>query len=114
MTIGDRVKQAARWVAARSPVTLLIAGWIVFFLGSYPGYMSFEPTMQLFDVRNGVYTDANPPVMTAAWSLLEYVASGPFPMLALQSGLFLFGLAAILRTVLSPRAAAVTASLVLL
>lgn len=110
----ERVTQAGRWVATRSPTTFLIAGWVVFFLGSYPGYLSFESTMQLFDVRNGVYTDAHPAVMTGLWSLLEFVATGPFPMLALQSGLFLFGLAAILRTALSPRAAAITAAAVLL
>ncbi len=103
-----------RWASERSPKTWLFVGWIVFGLCSYPGYMSIDSGLQLFDVRNGVYTDAFPPVMTGVWSLLELVFAGPAPMLALQSGLFLFGLAAILRTVMSPRAAALTACGVLL
>jgi hypothetical protein len=52
--------------------------------------------------------------MTGLWSLLEWIAAGPFPMLVLQSGLFLFGLHALLRRVLSPRVAAVTAAAILL
>src|SRR3569832_1770177 len=47
--------------------------------------------------------------MSAVWGALEYVSAGPFPMLALQSGLLLFGLYALLRRVVVPRAAALTA-----
>lgn len=114
MTPGERAKLAARWITQRPPLAYLIAGWVVFTLGSYPGYMSFDSTMQLFAVRNGVYTDTHAPLMTLTWSLLEWIAAGPFPMLALQSGLFLFGAAAVLRTVVSPRKAAVLASCILL
>lgn len=85
----------------------------MFVLLCYPGYLSFDSTMQLYAVRTGVFTDYAP-VMTGIWSLLEWVAAGPFPMLLLESGLFLFGLHAILRRVLSPRAAAVLAAAVLL
>jgi hypothetical protein len=113
MTVGDRARQALRWLAERSPRQILFAGWIAFVLGCYPGYMSTDSALQLFTVRSGDYTDYSP-VMTALWGALEYVSAGPFPMLVLQSGLFLFGLHAILRTVLSPRAAAVTAAGVLL
>jgi hypothetical protein len=97
-----------------SPRWILIAGWIVFVLCTYPGAMSVDSALQLFDVRNGVYTDTYPPVMTAVWSLLEIVFAGPAPMLVLQSGLFLFGLAALLARILSPRAAAGVAVGVLL
>lgn len=114
MNASERARSFGRWLSSRPSLWYLFTGWIVFVLGSYPGYMSFDSTMQLFDVRNGVYTDGHAPVMTATWSLLEYIAAGPFPMLALQSGLFLFGVAAILRTQLSDRAAAVTAAAVLL
>ncbi|NVB77395.1 MAG: hypothetical protein HOV81_03290 [Kofleriaceae bacterium] len=110
---SERVRQIARWITSRPPIAYLIAGWIAFVLGSYPGYMSTESVLQLFTVRSGDYSDYAP-VMTAIWGALEYVVSGPFPMLALQSGLFLFGTAAILRTVLSPRAAAVASSFVIL
>ncbi len=96
-----------------SPRTILFVGWIAFVLGCYPGYLSGDSVLQLYTVRSGDFTDYSP-VMTALWSALEYVTAGPFPMLALQSGLFLFGLDAILRKLLVPRAAAVTASCVLL
>jgi hypothetical protein len=105
LNAGERGREIARWIASRPPTTYLVAGWIAFTLGAYPGYLSTDSTLQLYTVRSGDYTDYAP-LMTAIWSLLEWVVSGPFPMLALQSGLFLFGLAAILRTVLSPRAAA--------
>ncbi|HEX5064283.1 MAG TPA: hypothetical protein VFV99_33140 [Kofleriaceae bacterium] len=103
-----------RWTSELSPRTWLLVGWVIFGLCSYPGYLSIESGLQLYNVRTGVYSDAFSPVMTGLWSLLEVVFAGPAPMLALQSGLFLFGLAAILRTILSPRAAALTACGVLL
>ncbi|MEO8702117.1 MAG: hypothetical protein ABI867_18890 [Kofleriaceae bacterium] len=112
MSVVDGAKRGVRWIAAREPRTLLIAGWVVFVLAAYPGYMSVDSTLQLYTVRSGDYSDYAP-VMTALWGALEYVAAGPFPMLALQSGLFVFGLAALLRRVMSPRAAAVTAPAVL-
>src|SRR5579862_9430353 len=93
--------------------TILFAGWIAFVLGCYPGYLTTDSSLQLYTVRSGDFTDYSP-MMTALWSALEYVTAGPFPMLALQSGLFLFGLDAILRKLLAPRAAAVTATCVLL
>lgn len=95
------------------PRTILIAGWVLFALGCYPGYLSFDSTMRLYAVRSGVYTD-DAPLMTGIWSALEYVMAGPFPMLVLQSGLFLFGLYGVLRRFISPHAAAITAALVLL
>ena len=114
MMVRERVAQAGRWLASRSARWYLCAGWIFFLLGCYPGYLSIDSTLQLYQVRTGDYSDAFPPIMTAVWSLLEDVLSGPFPMVLLQSGLFLFGLAALLRTILSPRAAAFTAIGVLL
>ncbi len=82
-------------------------------LGCYPGYLSLDSILQLYTVRSGEFSDYAP-VMTAVWSLLEYALAGPFPMLVLQSGLFLFGAFAILRTVVSPRVAAVSAGCLLL
>jgi len=108
MTVGDRVRDVARWIAQRSPRTILIAGWVIFVLGCYPGYMSVDSALQLYTVRSGDYTDYAP-AMTALWGIIEYVAAGPFPMLALQSGLLLFGAYALLARVLAPRVAAVTA-----
>ena len=102
-----------RWIASRRPRTYLFAGWLLFALGCYPGYLASDGILQLYTVRSGEFSDYAP-VMTALWSLLEYVLAGPFPMLVVQSGLFLFGSFAILRTFLTPRAAAITAGCVLL
>jgi hypothetical protein len=108
--LGQRVWQ---WLTTRRPRAYLFTGWILFVLGSYPGYMSTDSILQLYTVRSGDFSDYSP-MMTAVWSTLEWVIAGPFPMLALQSGLFIFGAWAILATRLTPRVAAVTASLVLL
>jgi hypothetical protein len=108
MTLGDVLTRTRSWLAQRTPRQILCAGWIVFVLGCYPGYLSIDAVMQLYSVRTGDYTDYAP-VMTALWGALEYVMAGPFPMLVLQSGLALFGAYAIFARVLAPRAAAVTA-----
>ncbi|HEX4454613.1 MAG TPA: hypothetical protein VH143_27320 [Kofleriaceae bacterium] len=96
------------WLARRSPRAIVIAGWLAFVLGCYPGYLSVDSTLQLYTVRSGAYTDYAP-VMTALWSAFEWVFAGPFPMLVLQSGLVLFGLYAIGARVVRPRVAAVVA-----
>ncbi|HET9989134.1 MAG TPA: hypothetical protein VFQ65_11450 [Kofleriaceae bacterium] len=114
MTVRERVAQAGRWLASRSARWYLFAGWIFFILACYPGYLSVDSTLQLYQVRSGNYSDAFPPVMTFVWSVCENVLAGPFPMILVQSGLFLFGLAALLRTVVTPRVAALAAVCVLL
>ncbi|MEO8844394.1 MAG: hypothetical protein ABI591_32655 [Kofleriaceae bacterium] len=111
--MSEQTRAGLRWIAARTPRQILCAGWIVFAFGAYPGYLTREGVLQLYTVRSGDYSDYSP-VMTAIWGALEYVVSGPFPMLALQSGLFLFGLQAVLARVVTPRAAALTATGVLM
>ena len=109
-----QLDDARAWLARRSPRWILLAGWTLFGLLCYPGYLSYSSIEQLGQARTGVYTDLFPPVMTALWSLCEWVVAGPAGMLALQSGLFLFGLYAVLARVLRPRAAAIAASAVLI
>ncbi len=101
--------RAWRWLAERSPRQLLIAGWIGCVLLCYPGYLSFDSIEQLGQVRSGDFSDAYPPIMSFMWRLLEWVFAGPFLVLALQIGLFLFGAYGIARRMLVPRAAAVVA-----
>lgn len=112
--MGDRAsaiaRRVGRWFVGLSPRTILIAGWVVFLVGSYPGYASFDTGMQLAEVRAHAFTTSHPPLMSLLWAVIEYVAAGPAPMLVLQGGLLLFGMARVLRTVQSPRAAAVTAA----
>jgi hypothetical protein len=113
MTAGDRVRAVLRWLARRPPRAILIAGWLAFVLGCYPGYLSVDSALQLYTVRSGAYTDYAP-VMTALWNACEWVFAGPFPMLLLQSGLALFGLYAIGAQIVRPRAAAVVAVVLVL
>ena len=102
-----------RWLARRPPRAILIAGWLAFVFGCYPGYLSVDSSLQLYTVRSGAYTDYAP-VMSALWNAFEWVFAGPFPMLLLQSGLVLFGLYAIGAQVVRPRAAAVVAVVLVL
>jgi hypothetical protein len=94
---------------------ILIIGWVVFFAYCYPGFMSYDSVWQLEQAR-GIEprNEWQPPLMAWIWGLIDKVIAGPFPMLVIQSGAFLFGTAAILRHIMKPRAAAITASIVLL
>jgi hypothetical protein len=114
VNLDEPLRTARAWLARRSPRWIVFAGWIAFGLCCYPGYLSYDSIEQLGEARNHTYSDAYAPVMTWLWSLCEYVVAGPAGMLALQSGLFLFGLRAVLARVLSPRAAALAACGVLL
>ena len=107
------MSRAWSWVLQRRPRVFLLAGWIVFLLGAYPGYMSVDSTLQLYSVRSGDFTDYAP-VMSFVWAALEYVAAGPLPMLLLQSGLLLFGAYGVLATLIAPRRAAVGAAILLI
>lgn len=108
------MKRAWSWLQRRSPRSIVVAGWVLFMLGCYPGYMSVDSVMQFYDARGGVYNDTHPALMTALWRLGEVVIAGPATMLLLQSGLFLFGVYAVLRMLVRPRVAAVGAVAVLM
>jgi hypothetical protein len=109
-----RVTRAGRWLVGRSPMSILVAGWIGFGLLAYPGYLSYSAIEQFGEARIGTYSDAHPVLATVLWSYFGRVIAGPAPMLALQSGMFLFGLAAVFRRVMSPRAASAAAVATLL
>src|SRR5437588_4674599 len=103
----------ARLTALR-PRTILAIGFACFLLYAFPGYMSSDSVVQLVEARSGVRTDLHPPLMAFEWGLLDAIVAGPVLMLCLQGLLGLVGLYTLLRRVVSPRAAAVTASVVLL
>jgi hypothetical protein len=109
-----RPAQVWAWIVAQPPIAFLLGGWLAFVLGCYPAYMSLDSSLQLYEVRSGEYSDAHATLATLIWRMFEWVMAGPFPMLLLQSGLLLFGTAAVLRAVISDRAAAVGAVAVLL
>jgi hypothetical protein len=95
-----------------SPRFVLAAGFAVFLIYAFPGYMSTDSTAQLVEARTLVFSDAHPPLMAVQWALLDRIISGPLLMLLLQGALFLGGLYGIFLRLLSPRTAAWTAAVV--
>jgi len=106
------VRDLRGYVRALSPRAILVIGWLGFLLYAYPGYMSFDSIFQLRESRSGYLIDGHPPFMAVLWRGLEMFIAGPAGMLFVQSAAFLVGTFLILRTVMSPRAAAIAASLV--
>lgn len=97
-----------------TPRAILIAGWVVFMIYAYPGYMSYDSVWQLQQARHlEPYNDWHPPMMAVLWHVTDKLIAGPFPMLVLQSLAYLLGCNAILRHVMARRAAAVVAVLLL-
>ncbi|HEX4419771.1 MAG TPA: hypothetical protein VH165_17780 [Kofleriaceae bacterium] len=107
-------RRGGRAVRDASPRTILLIGFAVFVMYAFPGYMSNDSCDQLLDARGHAFSDAHPPVMAAEWLILDAIIAGPILMLLVQGVLFLGGLHGVLRRVMAPRAAALTAVLVLL
>lgn len=97
-----------------SPRTILVAGFTFFLLYAYPGLMSSDSVHQLHEARTHVYSNAHPPFMSAEWTILDGIVTGPLLMVMLQGALFLGGAFGLARQVLAPRAAAIAAVAVLL
>src|ERR1044071_6615561 len=83
-----------RYVTERG---LLLAGWLWFLVYAFPGFMSYDSTWALMQAR-GVepINEWQPPLLAFMWRYIDRIYSGPFPMLVIQSLLFLLGLNAIL------------------
>jgi hypothetical protein len=109
MALAVIARQLRPRLAAISPRAAAFAGYVVFLLYAYPGYMSSDSVDQLADSRVGDFTDMHAPVMTEIWRLVGYVVSGPFGMLALQGGLLLAGAIVLLERVMARRSAAIAA-----
>lgn len=98
----------------RSPLTVLVIGWLVFMLYAYPGYLSQDSVDQLLEARAGAFGGRHPPLMGAIWAVSDFVISGPLGMLLLQSVSFVAGVFLIARRWTSEWAAAWCAAGVLL
>ncbi|HEU0036487.1 MAG TPA: hypothetical protein VFQ53_38005 [Kofleriaceae bacterium] len=77
--------------------------------------MTTDSADQLLQARgvNPIH-DWHPPLMAALWRLTDKLIAGPFPMLVIQSSLFLLGLYRILQRIVAPRTAAIVAAATLL
>jgi hypothetical protein len=102
-----------RRLPAPSPRQLLILGWLGFMAYAFPGYMSFDSAFQLRMSRSGYLIDGHPPFMAAMWRFVELFVAGPVGMLVIQTTAFLIGAYLVFRTLMSPKRAAIVATLVL-
>ena len=107
---GSALRRARAWVAGLGPRPILVAGWAVFLVYAYPGYMSSDSVDQLLDARLGTFNDWHSPAMTEVWRWVGFTIAGPFGMLALQSLLVLLGAYALAVRSLPARTAALVAS----
>jgi hypothetical protein len=113
--VTPHLRRIAGWLdAAATRRRILVAGWLLFVIYAYPGYMSTDSVDQLLQARHGPIHDWYPPLMAYQWRWLDRIVSGPFLMLVVQSVTFLVGLAAILRHAMHARAAAIAAVAILL
>jgi hypothetical protein len=97
-----------------TPRRILVAGWLVFLLYCYPGFLKNDAVDMLIDSRYGQFTDAHSPMMAGVWRLVGVAISGPAGMLVLQSLLLLLSSYALLARSLTPRNAAIAAICILL
>lgn len=96
--------QASRFAR---PGVILAAGWFLLALYAFPGQMTAESFEALRQARTRFFAPENPPAWSAIWRWCELVLAGPLPMFLVQSVAFLVGAFAILRRLMSERAAAV-------
>lgn len=98
----------SRWIR-RSPGWIVVGAWLGALIYGNPGYLPAEAVHRLLDARAGHYRDLS----AVLWRVLEVIVPGPFAMLVLQTGAFALGAHLLLRTLLTPRAAAVVAAVTL-
>jgi hypothetical protein len=72
-------------------VLICVGGFGVSLLINYPGFMSSDSYVQLFEARHGVYSDWFPPFMAFLWHFTDRIIAGPFGMLVLITALIWLG-----------------------
>lgn len=99
----DRI---ARGLSSLPPLAVLAIGWCALLVYAFPGQMTQDSFDNLREARDGIYSDAHPPMINLAWKICDSIIAGPFGMFILQTTLFLAGLYLILRLAFAPRRAA--------
>jgi hypothetical protein len=79
-----------------TPRVILVVAFLIQIVYAFPGYMNFDVGQQLMEIRGGRVSDFHPPMMGGYWRIFEIFVTGPFPMLLLQTSLFLWGLYTVL------------------
>jgi hypothetical protein len=72
-------------------VLICVGGFGVSLIINYPGFVSTDSYVQLFEARHGVYSDWYPPFMAFLWHFTERIIAGPFGMLVLITALIWLG-----------------------
>jgi hypothetical protein len=85
--LTNEVKERERG-AWPSGYLVCIAGFVLCVVAFYPGYLSPDSIRQLSEGRAWSFTDWHPPLMAAAWGIVDRAVPGPFGMLVLQNSVF--------------------------
>lgn len=97
-----------------TPYRILAAGWLLFLLYAYPGFVPPESGDHLFDARVGAFTDWHPVMMTMVCRIVNRLVAGPPGMLLVQSALLLLGSYVLARRTMAECKAAIVAVCMLL
>src|SRR5450830_1458884 len=71
---------------------IFFAGFVLYALLLYPGFMSTDSVVQIMEGRDGVYSDWHPPAMALLWRWVDRVIAGPAGMLLIQTALLWGGM----------------------
>ncbi len=79
---------------------------MILIIYAFPGQMTQDSFDHMREAREGIYSDAHPPIMNVLWKLCDTIVAGPIGVLVVQSLLLLVGLYLIFRKTFEPRRAA--------
>jgi hypothetical protein len=102
------------WLRARTPRQILLASLVIFLVYAWPGFVGWDTREHMVQSRAGVYTDGHPPILAFLVRICELFITGPALLLLIQAITLLVGLYLVLKSRLSPRAAAIAASVIYL
>ena len=97
-----------------SPRTILLSALGAFLIYGWPGFIGWDTREHFLQSRAGYYQDGHPPAVAVFVRFCELFVAGPALPLLTQAVTLLLGLYLVLRSKLSPRAAALASSAVFL
>ncbi len=79
---------------------------MILIIFAFPGQLTQDSFDHMREAREGIYSDAHPPIINVLWKVCDTIVRGQFLFLLVQSGLLLAGLYAIFRKTFAPNKAA--------
>lgn len=95
-----------RRIKAAPPWAVLLGAWLILMVYAFPGQMTQDSFDHMREARDGIYSDAHPPIMNVLWKVCDTIVAGPLGILVVQTLTFLAGLYYLFRRTFEPRAAA--------